>query len=249
MTSEADMERAIVQDLERYIGETGLRLISQQYRIGSYIFDILLEDRHGAKLIVELQKGTLDRNHTYKILDYYDEYKEKRPDEFIELMVIANRIPEERKKRLSSWGVSYREIPESDFLDRTASPTDTPSEMTVPEARKADHHPAPENVVASYRLFRAQKDLIVAGLKTIDPRGRPQVDWKELSDKNVRERRNWFFGFHPSTWGKHTGSGFGVNFWFYYHRDVDTRMEFVRMNVGAESPLKGNARRDSSRKY
>jgi hypothetical protein len=114
--SEKDMEDAVAVDSERYIGESGLKLIARQIRVGNYIFDLLFEDRHGGKLIVELQKGTLDRNHTYKILDYYDELKEKNPDDFIELMVIANKITRERRNRLSSYGIEFKEIPVTEFL-------------------------------------------------------------------------------------------------------------------------------------
>jgi hypothetical protein len=117
MVSEKIMEDAISSEPEKYLGEKGLRLVARQYSIGSYVFDLLFEDRHGARLIFELQKGTLDRNHTYKILDYYDEYKEKNPNAFIELMVIANKIPYERRKRLDSHGISWKEIPESEFSD------------------------------------------------------------------------------------------------------------------------------------
>jgi hypothetical protein len=119
MISEKDMESSIIATPEKYLGETGLKLLSQQYRIGDYIFDLLFEDRHGAKLIVEIQKGTLDRAHTYKILDYYYEYKENHPIDFIELMVIANKIPDERKKRLLNWGVSFKEIPEEAFYNKS----------------------------------------------------------------------------------------------------------------------------------
>ncbi len=114
--SEKDMEDVIIANSEKYL-EAGLKLVARQYRIGTYIFDLLFEDRHGAKLLVELQKGTLDRNHTYKILDYFDEYKTKFPNEFVELMVIANKIPRERRNRLSSMGISFKEIPESEILD------------------------------------------------------------------------------------------------------------------------------------
>ena len=69
---EKDKENAIVADPVKYIGEENLKLIARQYRIGNYIFDLLFEDRHGAKLIVEIQRGTLDRTHTYKILDYIE---------------------------------------------------------------------------------------------------------------------------------------------------------------------------------
>jgi hypothetical protein len=116
MLNEKMMEDAIIANPEKYI-EAGLTLISRQYRIGSYVFDLLFKDRHGAKLIVELQRGTLDRNHTYKILDYYDEYKSRNPDQFVELMIIANKIPRERRERLSSFGIDFKEIPNREFAD------------------------------------------------------------------------------------------------------------------------------------
>lgn len=114
--SEKTMEDAIVNNPEKFINEEGLRLLARQYRVGSYIFDLLFEDRHGGKLIVEIQKGTLDRTHTYKILDYYHEYKEENPRDFIDVMVIANIIPPERKRRLNDLGVDYKEVSESIFI-------------------------------------------------------------------------------------------------------------------------------------
>lgn len=146
MFSERDMESAIVADPEKYLGEQGLRLISQQYRIGSYIFDLLFQDKHGAKMIVEIQKGTLDRSHTYKILDYYHEYKEKNPADFIELMVIANKIPDERKKRLSDWGVSYKEVPEADFIKRKDGAMDQDQRDQDALTKGAIHSDSPTQV-------------------------------------------------------------------------------------------------------
>ena len=78
--TERKMEDAIAANPQQYLGEEGLELLARQHRIGGYIFDLLFRDRHGAKLIVEIQRGTLDRNHTYKILDYHDEYKERHQD-------------------------------------------------------------------------------------------------------------------------------------------------------------------------
>ncbi len=124
MISEKDMENAVAENPAKFV-ENGLKLIERQHRIGSYIFDLFFQDRHGAKLIVEIQKGTLDRNHTYKILDYYDEYKENHPLEFVELMVIANKIPEERRKRLSTWGVTFKEISIAEFQEYLASTEST----------------------------------------------------------------------------------------------------------------------------
>lgn len=114
--TEKDMEDLIVLSPKRYINEDGLKLVARQYRIGTYIFDLLFEDRHKSKLLVEIQKGTLDRNHTYKILDYYAQYKENNPSEFVELMIVANIISSERKERLSFHGIEFKEIAESRFL-------------------------------------------------------------------------------------------------------------------------------------
>ena len=115
MGPEEIMENEIAKNPEKYIGEKDLTLISRQYTIGNYRFDLLFEDRHGSKLIVELQYGTLDRTHTYKILDYVYEYKRSHPGEFIEVMIIANKIPRERRDRLNDWGIPFKEIPESEF--------------------------------------------------------------------------------------------------------------------------------------
>jgi hypothetical protein len=48
-------------------------------------------------------------------MDYYDEYKSRHPEHFVELMIIANKIPRERRERLSSYGIAFKEIPESEF--------------------------------------------------------------------------------------------------------------------------------------
>lgn len=138
MINEKEMEDQIAQDPIRFLGESGLSLVARQLHIDRYIFDLLFQDRHGAKLIVEIQKGTLDRNHTYKILDYYDQYKEENPTEFIEVMVIANCIPAERKKRLQALGVDFREIPEQEFLKHsTATSNNLANEAAMPDSNTA----------------------------------------------------------------------------------------------------------------
>lgn len=63
MITEKIMEEAICKDPEKYLGEKGLRLIARQYSISIYRFDLLFEDRHGKRLIVEIQKGKLNREH------------------------------------------------------------------------------------------------------------------------------------------------------------------------------------------
>jgi len=134
MISEKDMEEQIAKYPEKFLGERGLVVVERQYRIGSYIFDLIFKDKHGAKLIVEIQKGTLDRNHTYKILDYYDEYRESNPNEFIEIMVVANQISAERKKRLHSLGVEFRELPV--LLFESVVTSESTDEDSIPQKKK-----------------------------------------------------------------------------------------------------------------
>ena len=68
---EKEMRDLVAKFPNELLGEE-LNLIAKEVYIGNYRLDLLFRDRHGARLIVELQKGTLDRNHLYKILDYYD---------------------------------------------------------------------------------------------------------------------------------------------------------------------------------
>jgi hypothetical protein len=156
MFSEKDMEDAVAEDPEKYIGEPGLKLISRQYRIGNYIFDLLFEDRHGGKLIVELQKGTLDRQHTYKIIDYYYEFKEKYSSEFVDLMVIANRISRERKKRLKDWSIEFKEIPEDIFKKD--------NEVRIEHNTRDNDNYYFENYGDNHTLNTSQKEGIKAGI-------------------------------------------------------------------------------------
>ena len=141
MISEREMEDQIADAPERFL-EQNLTLVSRQFRIGPYIFDLVFEDRHGGKLIVEIQKGTLDREHTYKILDYYDEYRDRHPGEFVELLIVANCIPVERKKRLAAHGIAYREIPECHFQQGTNSEV---CKSAAPLAAQGSRHAEPAN--------------------------------------------------------------------------------------------------------
>jgi hypothetical protein len=118
---ETHMEDLIATFPDDFLNEPGLRLIARQYKIGNYIFDLLFEDRHGGKLIVELQRGVLNRDHCYKIFDYFDEYKSRYPDQFIDICIVANEITSERKKMLAAKGIKFLEIPEKDFIEKRAA--------------------------------------------------------------------------------------------------------------------------------
>lgn len=64
-----------------------------------------------------------------------------RPSEFVDLMVIANNIPAERKQRLNDSGVSWREIPLSEFIAAThRSEQNIASIRDKPESDILDNH-------------------------------------------------------------------------------------------------------------
>jgi hypothetical protein len=53
---EKKMEDAVASDPQKYLDGKGLKLIARQHHVGKYIFDLLFEDRHGGKLLIELQE-------------------------------------------------------------------------------------------------------------------------------------------------------------------------------------------------
>jgi hypothetical protein len=246
MFDEKVMEDLIAAYPERYLGESGLRLLDRQLRVGPYRFDLIFQDRTGAKLIVEIQKGTLDREHTYKILDYYDEYKERNPKEFVEVMLVANIIPSERKHRLTARGISYREIPPSEFIVKNDGNIEllaavVPSEKGVTPIDSVKNRLI-ENVSLkpAFTLFLDQQDRFINALREYDP-----TIWYPPLRGNFEEYvpGNWFICFVPADWGRWKAN-YGVHFDLIYAR-INTKLpERFRLAIGVESPLKEQHRQD-----
>lgn len=187
------MEDMIASDPEHFLSEAGLVLSSRQLSIGHYRFDLLFRDRHDGKLLVELQRGTLDRNHTYKILDYYDEYKSRHPEEFVDVMVVANMIPSERKQRLRAHGIEFREIPIATFIAfRDSAQVKSP----IPVQLEASN-----DVVSS-----AQRDEDLEGeyhFKSLGPSEFIKTVRKAFESSSVHQ--NWKFGGNDSLTAIHLG--------------------------------------------
>jgi RecB family endonuclease NucS len=72
--------------------------------------DLVFEDRHGRLLIVEVKRGKLPRGAIDQLLDYFGMMKQRFPDKPIELMVVANVIPAERRLTCESRDIECREI-------------------------------------------------------------------------------------------------------------------------------------------
>ncbi len=108
--TESDLEDLVAAEPEEFLGEPGLKLVARRHQIGPYTFDLLFEDQNGAKLIAETRLGSLERYGVNKVCDYYAEYKEGHPGDFIGVMVVANRIPRRYRRRLTASGAGWCEI-------------------------------------------------------------------------------------------------------------------------------------------
>jgi hypothetical protein len=243
MVDEKTMEDLIAACPDRYLGESGLKLLGRQLKIGPYRFDLMFQDRTGAKLIVEIQKGTLDRDHTYKILDYYDEYKERNPKEFVEVMLVANIIPAERKQRLASKGISYREIPTVEFIDNCTGAIE-PSAVEVPNCASpvgSFKNGLIENLPLkpAFTLFLDQQDRFINALRAYDP----TVWFPPLRGKFSEDviGKNWFICFVPAVWGRWK-TNYGVHFDLIYARPGTELPQRFRLAIGVESPLNEHQR-------
>lgn len=114
---ERDMQNLVRLYPEELLGEAGLTLHGEEVRMGDFRFDLVFQDRQGATLLVELQRGRLDRTHLYKVLDYSDRYRERHPGVAVECMVVANEISGEYKERLQGRGIDFRELTLSRFAE------------------------------------------------------------------------------------------------------------------------------------
>lgn len=116
--SEKDMEDRIWDNPSNLIGEEGLVSMERQVHLDGYRADLLLEDSNGDHLLIEIQKGGLDRTHIWKILDYGFRLKKINGNKKLRLMVVANRISKKQIETLNHLQVEYKEIPAPIFSGR-----------------------------------------------------------------------------------------------------------------------------------
>jgi hypothetical protein len=79
--------------------------------------DLVFEDRHARLLVIEVKHGKLPRGAVDQLLDYFGMMKQRFPDKAVELMVVANAIPSERRLTCESRDIECREISEKRFRD------------------------------------------------------------------------------------------------------------------------------------
>ena len=197
MFSEKDMEDAIVNDPERFLKRSGLKLLSRQHRIGNFRFDLLFSDGLKDILIVEIQKGTLDRNHSFKIVDYYNRYKNSHPKEQVKIIVVANVIPHERKQFFDEIGISYIAIHDEEIINYKS---ETPlikkevkeSRLNVVKSPPRDYSVSGPNPLRQQLLDEASKRISVFRGRKVDitknnisaPAGNNGSEWVIVTRNN-----------------------------------------------------------------
>jgi hypothetical protein len=107
---EKDIENLIAQHPGDIFPGEELTLIGQQIVVEGRRLDLLFEDKHKRKIIVEIKRGILTREASGQIAEYYGLLKNANQAENYELVLCANIIPKERKTFLETIGIECKEL-------------------------------------------------------------------------------------------------------------------------------------------
>ncbi len=114
--TEREMEDLLWNHPEKLLGEQLTRFERQpSSAVGRA--DLVFTDRIERFLVVEVKRGKLLRGAVEQLHDYYGVIKRRFPDRVVELMVVANLIPEERRLACDKLNIEAREISEKRFRD------------------------------------------------------------------------------------------------------------------------------------
>jgi len=117
--TEREMEDLLWFHPEKFFNESLTQFRRQpQSKVGRA--DIVFKDRLGRLLVIELKKGKLERGAIDQLLDYFGMLKLEFPDTSVELMIIANIIPEERQLACQKHDIDCKVISEKKYRDVAA---------------------------------------------------------------------------------------------------------------------------------
>lgn len=91
--------------------EEDLKLLGRQLNVAGKFIDLLFEDKHRQKLIIELKVGPIVRKDIGQVMDY-EGYVLSPDDPTIRIMLIGNRVPMNLRRSLDHHGIEWKEIPE-----------------------------------------------------------------------------------------------------------------------------------------
>jgi hypothetical protein len=114
MLSEKDLEDILGRYPE--LIEDGLIFSGRQVSIDGKYVDLLFEDKLGYKLIIELKKGVIKRDHIAQLLDY-EGYFLSKDNPNISVMLIGSRVPPNYQRMLDHHGLEWKEISYSTLIN------------------------------------------------------------------------------------------------------------------------------------
>ena len=68
---EKDIENLIAKYPDEFFPNAGFKLVGQQIKLGKCYADIIFEDKHMRKIIVEVKRGILSRDASGQVMEYY----------------------------------------------------------------------------------------------------------------------------------------------------------------------------------
>ena len=112
--TEREMEHLLWNYPERFLGEP-LKQFRRQPSTEVGRPDLIFETSVGQLLVVEIKKAAVQREIIGQLFDYYGALKREFPLRSVEVMVIADCVPPERRIALEHLHIGWREIPLKQF--------------------------------------------------------------------------------------------------------------------------------------
>jgi predicted transport protein len=210
MVSEKQLEDIICKYPE--LLEQGLTLKGRQIHVYGKIMDVLFEDKFGQKLIVELKKGVVLRNHIGQIMEYEGSILSEE-DPAARVMLVGNRVPPNLAKALDHHGIEYKEIPISDLLGFLKEKNDSEYIQLLSE----DNVEAVDITDNSKKKTQSKECSIEAFLKIVeDPSVLENINYlrsriKSLGSDIKEYARRWHWIMFKSSKGQFCGIGVHKN--------------------------------------
>lgn len=114
---EKDLEYLIIKYPDEFI-EEGLEFIDNQVSVDDAgRLDILFKTKLNEILVVEVKKGNLTRRDVGQVLEYFGAIKSHYPEKAVHPLLIASSIGPSFKITLDEYGIDYREIPLSKYIE------------------------------------------------------------------------------------------------------------------------------------
>jgi hypothetical protein len=151
--TEREMEDLLWEHPEKLLGEPLAQFRRQpSSEVGRA--DLVFTDSLDRLLVVEIKHGVLPRGAITQLNDYFGMMKQRYPDKPVELMVVANQIPEERRLACERLHIETKEISEKRFRDVAAEVdyefgSEVRPEPPAGHSDQADQGRAPAETVAT----------------------------------------------------------------------------------------------------